>query len=130
MRSISATCRWRAERRGLLANSWSGSRRLRSTARLARGARKRAVFWACRFCNNLFGAVLNALAAFNAERRLRRMRRGVVAGGELHREERGAACVAVMITLTYRPDVNWRREHISSCLAHWRDELRGRKLRY
>lgn len=113
-----------------LADSWSSSAVLREIARVARGARQRAIFWACRFCNNLAGAFVNALAAFNAERRLRRMRRGVVTGGELHREERGASCVAIMVTLTYRPEVHWRRDHISSCLAHWRDELRGRKLRY
>lgn len=113
-----------------LANSWPGSAAISATARVARGARNRAARWACRFCNNLVEAVVNALAAFNAERRLRRMRRGVITGGELHREERGASCRAVMITLTYRPDINWRSEHISQCLAHWRDELRGRKLRY
>lgn len=58
------------------------------------------------------------------------MRRGVITGGELHRDEYGAASVVLMITLTYRPDVEWRPEHISACLAAWREELGGLKLRY
>lgn len=73
---------------------------------------------------------MNALRELNVQRRLSRMRRGVVAAGELHREERGAHGVAVMVTLTYRPDALWKPTHISECLAHWREELRGRKLRY
>lgn len=67
-------------------------------------------------------------AATNRERRIRRMRRGVVTSGELHRDM-GRAVVA-MITLTYRPDVAWRPEHISAALQNWRRELGGRPLRY
>lgn len=67
-------------------------------------------------------------AATNQERRLRRMRRGVVTSAELQREM-GTAVVA-MITLTYRPDASWSPQHISACLQHWRDDLHGRKLRY
>lgn len=67
-------------------------------------------------------------AATNQERRLRRMRRGVVTSAQLHRDMGGA--VVAMITLTYRPDAPWSPQHISACLAQWRNELRGRKLRY
>lgn len=125
MRITSAICRWLAKRR-------RSARALGAHARIARGARNRAslLFWACRFCNNLVGAFVNALAAFNAQRRLSRMRRGVIAGGELHRDEAGASIIVLMITLTYRPDVEWRPEHISSCLTAWREELGVQRLRY
>lgn len=124
MRSISATCRWLVKRR-------RGPLAVGAHARIASAASNRAalLFWACRFCNNFYGALVNALQAFNAQRRLSRMRRGVIAGGELHRDEVPHSSIVLMITLTYRPDVEWRREHISSCIAHWRAELGG-KLRY
>jgi hypothetical protein len=67
-------------------------------------------------------------AALNRARRLRRMKRGVVTAAELHRGE--GAARTMMVTLTYRPGVQWRAEHISNALKHWRRELRGRALRY
>lgn len=125
MQSICTTSPW-------LGNAVRRTPEVGAHARIARAARNRAalLFWACRFCNNFYGAFVSALAALNARRRLSRMRRGVITGGELHRDECGSTSIVLMVTLTYRPDVEWRREHISECLAAWREELRGRKLRY
>lgn len=70
------------------------------------------------------------LAELNRQRRLSRMRRAVVTAGQLHSEAAPKGARAAMITLTYRPDAQWRRQHISECLAMWRKELRKHRFRY
>lgn len=70
------------------------------------------------------------LAELNRLRRLSRMRRAVVTAGQLHEEEAPEGSKGAMVTLTYRPEVHWRRQHISECLAAWRTEFRGDTFRY
>lgn len=69
------------------------------------------------------------------ESRLKRMRRAVLTSARLLRDEprRGSFRGRwAMLTLTYRPDAEWDRRHVSDLLHHARHWLarRGHKLRY
>lgn len=73
--------------------------------------------------------------ALNRQRRVRRMRRVVVASADASRDasQRGGHRVApVFVTLTYRPGVDWAREHVSRYIRNARQWLarRGVALRY
>ena len=65
------------------------------------------------------------------ETRLRRMRRRVLTGARLHVSQ-VAKWRPAMLTLTYRPDVEWDKRHVSECVRHARQWLkrRGVRLRY
>lgn len=63
--------------------------------------------------------------------RLQRMRRRVLTGARLHVGQ-VPKWRAAMLTLTYRPDVDWDGRHVSECLRHARQWLkrRGVGIRY
>lgn len=75
------------------------------------------------------------LRDLNVRRRIRRMRRCVIASADVARDEcsiGGARSVIVMATLTYRPEARWSAEHISDYLRlskQWAAR-RGFVLRY
>lgn len=67
---------------------------------------------------------------FQRKRRLSRMRRAVLNGGDVITEglqRRGFRYRAAMVTLTYRPGVEWSGHHVSSVLNHYRNWLRRRR---
>ena len=71
----------------------------------------------------------------NHLRRLSRMRRVVVASAEAAAgsiQRQGARVAPIMVTCTYRPGVEWRKEHISGLLHVMRQyaHRRGVRLRY
>lgn len=68
----------------------------------------------------------------NESRRLRRMRRGVVAAAQLLQQEAPRSWAA-MVTLTYRPGVRWSPRHVSEFCKRARDSLArssGDRCRY
>ena len=59
----------------------------------------------------------------NSQKRLRRMRRGVVTTARLIQQEMTEAHIrfrTAMITLTYRSGATWKSRHIAELLAHYR----------
>ena len=65
----------------------------------------------------------------NTRRRVRRMRRVVIAAADASRDvvsARGHRVVAVMVTLTYRPEVEWSRKQVSGYVQAVRAWLRRR----
>lgn len=67
--------------------------------------------------------------------RLNRMKRGTITAARLHQQatERGGfRAKAAMLTLTYRPDVDWSPRHVSDLMKHLRQWLarRGVPARY
>jgi len=69
----------------------------------------------------------------NSRKRLKRMIRGVVTTARLIQEELAALPVryrSAMITLTYRPGVDWCPQHIKELLTHYRKWFQRRKLQF
>jgi len=69
------------------------------------------------------------------ESRLKRMKRSVITTARLHEEETqdgGFRWRPAMVTLTYRPDVDWRPKHCTYLICRVREWLkrRGYSLRY
>ena len=75
------------------------------------------------------------VTVFRHEARLKRMRRSVITSARLMEEDGqrgGFRWKTAMLTLTYRPDVEWDRGHVTGCLKAIRDYLRrrGHRFRY
>jgi len=68
----------------------------------------------------------------NREQRIRRMRRCVLAAGEACKAIRGVRSNCVMVTLTYRQDVEWKSGQMSQFMMRVRKHLerRGVAVRY
>lgn len=72
-----------------------------------------------------------ALSDLNHERRIKRMRRVVVAGAEAARwqlSQGGARYAAVLVTLTYRDDADWRASDIRGYVTALREWARRRRI--
>lgn len=72
------------------------------------------------------------LRDLNRERRIRRMRRVVVAAAEAAQHVQGKRVACVMVTLTYAPQVRWNSSHIAAFIDCVRKHLKraGYAFRY
>lgn len=73
---------------------------------------------------------INAFAPDKDQSRLMRLRRGVGFSARAHRvsEKAKAREDVLMLTLTYRPGVEWEPKHISACMQHIREWHRRRGI--
>ena len=82
-----------------------------------------------------FGGGMSAgylLAEMNRKRRIRRMRRVVIASADCSRdvcESGGHRYETLLVTLTYRPDQKWARHHVSNYCKAVMDHCRASRIR-